>query len=895
MSNVNFTFDGKSYSGVSGESLASALLRNGVVHFTNSSYKDRPRGVMGLWVEEPNALVNIDSGPGEPMKAATTTELVEGLVVRSSQGVGDLPDTRDNSRYDKVNRHVDVLVVGAGTAGLTAAKKFAALGKDVIVMDDQPGPGGHARHLGVEIPADLLAVLDLANVTYLPRTTVQGLYDQGYSVATERRTDHLDAKVHTNVSRIRTWHIRADHTVLATGAFQRHLVFANNDRPGIMLSHSAATYVSRGANPFKTAVVVTVDNQGYRDAIRLHKAGVQVVAVVDIRKKVSESSKKSSRKAIKKLGIRLIKGASVIDTQANLEGLLSGVTIVDAKSGLQETLATDLLAVSGGWTPIVHLATFIGIKPTWSAKRAAFIVKHKDSLTSTAGMLAGDFGDDDEAAVFFGPQLTVEQAEVAFVDYQRDATVRDFNRAIGAGMRSIEHVKRYTSIGTAHDQGKTSGTTTMGLIGQALGKAPDEIGSLTFRPPYISIPFAALAGRDRGLLSDPIRTTPIHAWHEKAGAPMEDVGQWKRPWYFPKNGENMHAAVLRECAAVREDVGVMDASTLGKIDLQGKDVGKFLDLIYTNMFSTLKVGMSRYGLMCGVDGMVFDDGVTTRISENHWLMTTTTGGAAKVLDWLEEWLQTEWTDLEVFCTSVTEQISTVAIVGPKSRELMSRLAPSLDVSKEAFAFMENKYADVAGVPARIARISFSGELAYEINVPGSFGLHIWEQVMSQGADLNITPYGTESMHVLRAEKGFVIVGQETDGTQTPQDLDMDWIVSKKKEDFIGKRSFSRVDTAREGRHQLVGILSDDGSVVIPEGAYLVAGKDEKTPPPVAHIGYITSSYASAALGRSFELALVANGLARKGEKIAVPIAGGVITGIITDSVFVDKENTRRDG
>ena len=462
-------------------------------------------------------------------------------------------------------------------------------------------------------------------------------------------------------------------------------------------------------------------------------------------------------------------------------------------------------------------------------------------------------------------------------------------------MRSIEHVKRYTAIGTAHDQGKTSGTVTMGLIGQAIGKAPDEIGSLTFRPPYITIPFAALAGRDRGLLSDPERTTPIHSWHVASGAPMEDVGQWKRPWYFPKSGENMHVSVLRECAAVREGVGVMDASTLGKIDIQGKDAGQFLDMIYTNMFSTLKVGMSRYGLMCGIDGMVFDDGVTTRISENHWLMTTTTGGAAKVLDWLEEWLQTEWPHLEVYCTSVTEQISTVAIVGPKSRELMSRLAPSLDVSNEAFAFMENKHADVAGVPARIARISFSGELAYEINVPAIYGLHIWESVMSKGADLNITPYGTETMHVLRAEKGFVIVGQETDGTQTPDDLDMSWIVSRKKDDFIGKRSFSRADTAREGRHQLVGILADDGSYVIPEGAYIVAGADEKTAPPVKHIGYITSSYDSAALGRSFALALVANGLARKGEKIAIPMADRVVTGVITDSVFVDKENTRRDG
>jgi sarcosine oxidase subunit alpha len=891
MSKVNFTFDGKQYSGEKGESLASALLRNGVLHFTDSSYKDRPRGVMGLWVEEPNALVNIDSGAGEPMVMSTTIELVDGLVARSSQGVGDLPDTRDNSRYDKVNRHVDVLVVGAGTSGLEAAKKHSDLGKSVIVMDDKPTPGGHQVYLGKEVPAELLAVLERENVTYLPRTTVQGLYDQGYSVATERRTDHLDSKVHTEMSRIRTWHIRAEHTVLATGAFQRHLVFANNDRPGIMLSHAAATYVSNGANPFKTAVVVTVDNQGYRDAVRLSNAGVTVNAIVDIRNNPSGPSVE----AAKATGIQIITGKTAIDTCEKEDGTVKCVSVGNPDGSDAACVEGDLIAISGGWTPVVHLATFIGIKPTWDAKLAAFVVKHSDSLTSTTGMLAGDFGSDDEAEIFFGPTLTTDQALVAFVDYQRDATYRDFKRAIDAGMRSIEHVKRYTAIGTAHDQGKTSGTVTMGLIGQAIGRAPDEIGSLTFRPPYITIPFAALAGRDRGLLSDPERTTPIHSWHVASGAPMEDVGQWKRPWYFPKSGENMHAAVLRECAAVREGVGVMDASTLGKIDIQGKDAGQFLDMIYTNMFSTLKVGMSRYGLMCGIDGMVFDDGVTTRISENHWLMTTTTGGAAKVLDWLEEWLQTEWPHLEVYCTSVTEQISTVAIVGPKSRELMSRLAPSLDVSNESFAFMENKHAEVAGVPARIARISFSGELAYEINVPAVYGLHIWESVMAKGADLNVTPYGTETMHVLRAEKGFVIVGQETDGTQTPDDLDMNWIVSKKKDDFIGKRSFSRTDTAREGRHQLVGILGDDGSYVIPEGAYIVAGADANTAPPVKHIGYITSSYDSAALGRSFALALVANGLARKGEKIAIPMADRVVTGVITDSVFVDKENTRRDG
>lgn len=889
MSNVTFKFDGVDYVGQAGDSLATALLRNGVLHFTDSTYRDRPRGIMSLWIDEPNALVNIDSGAGEPMVQATTVEITDGLVARSLSGIGDLPDTRDLSRYDRAYRYADVLVVGAGLAGLAEAKKYADQGKTVIIMDDQPEVGGHAHQCGQTIPPELLSALTRKNVMHLQRTTVIGTYDQGYAVAVERRTDHINSKVSTDVARIRTWHVRAAHTVLATGAFQRPLVFANNDRPGIMLSHAGATYVERGITKFKTAVVITIDNQGYTDAIRLHKSGIRVLAIVDVRKKLSKASNKSARKPAEKLGIRIIKGATALDTNATLDGILSSVVISDPKSGLRETIPTDLLAISGGWTPTVHLATYIGIKPTWSKKRAAFIVRSKVKSISTVGMLAGDFAEY-EPAVFFGPELDDTQGFVAYVDHQRDATLRDLRRAVGAGMISIEHVKRYTAIGTAHDQGKTSGTLTMGLIGNLVGLAPDEIGSLTFRPPYIAVPFAALAGRERGLHTEPIRTTSIHPWHVAAGAPMEDVGQWKRPWFFPKPGEDLPAAVLRECRAARNGVAVMDASTLGKIDIQGKDAGAFLDQVYTNMFSTLKVGMSRYGLMCGVDGMVFDDGVTTRLGENHWLMTTTTGGAAKVMDWLEEWLQTEWPHLEVFCTSVTEQIATVAIVGPKSRELLALLSPGLEVSKEGFAFMENKYADVAGIPARIARISFSGELAYEINVSAWYGLELWNKVMELGAPLDVTPYGTESLHVLRAEKGFVIVGQETDGTQTPQDLDMDWIVSKKK-DFIGKRSFNRADTSRPDRHQLVGLLPETSEYVIPEGSYFAEVQHKGATPPIPHIGYVTSSYFSGELNRSFALALVHNGRARIGERVAI----GNETAVITEPIFVDKENLRRDG
>jgi sarcosine oxidase subunit alpha len=892
MSKVTFKFDGKKYKGKAGESLATALLRNEVLHFTDSAYRDRPRGVIGLGHEEPNALVYVDSGAGEPMIPATVVPVVEGLVARSLSGAGYLPDTRDHSRYDKKYKHVDVVVVGAGIAGLKAALENAKVGKDVVICDEQDRPGGHLVHLGQEVPAELLAVLNLPNVTYLPRTIVNGLYDQGYSVAIERRTDHETSKVSKHKARIRTWHFRAQQTILATGAYQRHLVFANNDLPGIMLSHSAATYVARdGVDVFKSAVVITVDNQGYRDAIRLHNAGVQVNAVVDCRPSASGPAVDAVRAA----GIKILFGKTAIDACAKKKkGTVKCVNVGNLDGTEAACIDADLVAVSGGWTPTVHLATYIGVKPKWDPELAAFVLPAATKWLSSVGMVAGDFGGDDSPAIFFGPAQTEEQALSAFVDFQRDATLRDVRRAIKAGMQSIEHVKRYTAIGTAHDQGKTSGTITMGLIGAALGKAPDEIGSLTFRSPFVGIPFAALAGRERGQVADPVRRTPIHALHEGAKAPMEDVGQWKRPWYFPNGKEKLHDAVLRECAAVREGVGVMDASTLGKIDIQGPDAAEFLDRIYTNMFSSLKVGASRYGFMCGVDGMVFDDGVTTRLGENHFLMTTTTGGAAKVLDWLEEWLYTEWPDLKVYCTSVTEHISTVAIVGPKSRNLIAKLSPTLDVSNDAFGFMENKYADVAGIPARIARISFSGELAYEINVEAWYGAHIWEAVMREGQEFGITPYGTETMHVLRAEKGYVILGQDTDGTQTPMDLGMDWIVSKKK-DFIGKRSFTRSDTARAGRHQLVGFMPVDGQVVIPEGAYVINAADAARPAPVAHTGYVTSSYMSAALGRSFAMGMLANGAARHGEQVAIPFGGKVIMAQVTEPLFFDKENTRRDG
>lgn len=899
MKEVSFSFDDKLYKGYQGEPLAAALLRNGVLSFTNSTYHGRPRGVVGLGVEEPNALVQLVTGTKESFLPATVIEVEEGLAACSLTGVGSLPELPDEARYDKTNYYVDVLVIGAGSSGLKAAGEYLQKGQNVLLIDDQPEPGGHLRHLGLEVPPAMKDVLKHENLSYVSRCTAIGLYDQNYVVAIERRDNHLKNSAQNKSALIRVWHIRADHVVLAPGAFQRPLIFANNDRPGIMLSHSAATYVANhGVKIFKSAVVVTVDNQGYRDALRLHHAGVNVKAVYDARPEVSGQSVEAAKEA----GIPIRFRSTPLDTTCNEEGILQSVIMQEPDTKETFKIDTDLLAVSGGWTPIADLATHIGIKPTWSEEHVAFLVKHSTDKLCTVGMLAGDFGGDDDPLVYFGPSLNAEQARYAYLDMQRDATLHDLRRAVGAGLHSIEHIKRYTTIGTAHDQGKTSGMLTIGALCQLnsdaqegkSGLSPADIGTLSFRPPYVPVPFAALAGRERGLLSDPIRITSLHQWHVEAGAVFEDVGQWKRPWYFPKPGESMNDAVRRECIAARNGVAIMDASTLGKIDIRGPDAAAFLDRIYTNVFSTLPIGQCRYGLMCKTDGIVFDDGVTTRLGKNHFLMTTTTGGAARVLAWLEEWLQTEWPDLKVYCTSVTEHISTIALVGPKSRQLLQELVTDIDLSKEAFPFMHSKNATIDDIPVRIARISFSGELAFEINVEWGHALHIWKRLWALGSSYDLTAYGTETMHVLRAEKGYIIIGQDTDGTQTPYDLNMSWIVSKKKE-FIGKRSFQLSYLKAKGRHQLVGLLPDNVDEVIPEGAYItVLGTKPDKHGKTRHIGFVTSSYYSPALGSSFALALIADGLSRMGEIVAIPIGKKIFRATICDSIFIDKENIRRD-
>ncbi|WP_327399749.1 sarcosine oxidase subunit delta family protein [Streptomyces sp. NBC_01288] len=923
---LTFTFDGTEYQGCKGDTLASALLANGIIQTGTSIRLGRPRGIFTAGVEEPNAVIQIEAPFPEPMLPATTIELYDGLVATSLPGQGRLATEPDPARYDAAHAHCDLLVVGAGPAGLAAAAAAARTGARVILADDRPELGGSlldtAQHL--DWVAELSEGLTTApEVRVLRRTTVFGHYDDNHLLAVERRTNHLGAAAPTHVSRERVWRIRARRVVLATGAHERSLAFPDNDRPGVMLAASARAYVNRhGVLPGRSAVVFTTNDSAYAAALDLASAGVKVEAIVDTRPSGPEEWASRAREA----GIEVLLGHAVVGTEGAPR--LTAVTVAPYGETTEATrqFTADLLLVSGGWNPVAHLFSQAGGKLRYDDTLGTFVPDTCRQLVEVAGSANGEF--DLAGALLQGaaagtraieaegytaetpslPQVTPEPHTPAmqvfvvpgttdaprFVDLQRDVTVADLTRATTAGLDSVEHTKRYTTAGTANDQGKTSGVLASGVVAELLGVDVSLLGTTTFRPPYTPVSFATLAGRDRGALHDPIRTTALHDWHVMQGALFENVGQWKRPWYYPRDGEDMETAVLRECAAAREGVGFMDGSTLGKIDVQGPDAPVFLDRLYTNMMSNLKVGMIRYGVMCRPDGMVFDDGTAIRLAPDRYLVTTTTGNAAAVLDWMEEWHQTEWPELRVHCASVTEQWATVALVGPRSREVLGSLAPQLAVGNDDFPFMAWRDTTVAGIEAMVCRISFSGELAYEINVSPWEALALWEALYEAGAPFGITPYGTETMHVLRAEKGYPIIGQDTDGTVTPQDLGMSWAVSKKKPDFIGKRSFARADAVRPDRKHLVGLLPEDPAAFLPEGTQLIA--DSVLPaPPVPMLGHVTSSYRSAALGSTFALALIKGGRDRIGERLYAPVGDQLIPVTVASPVLYDPEGARRDG
>ncbi|MEQ9328806.1 MAG: sarcosine oxidase subunit alpha family protein [Rhodospirillales bacterium] len=862
-------------------------------------------------------------------------------IIRRAAGLGRAPERPDPDIYDHQYIHADVLIAGAGPAGIAAALAAARTGARVILADEQSEFGGSLLHSGDDVEgmagsdwvaASLEELRQHEDVVLLPRTTVFGYYDANYIGMVERRTDHLGPLRPKTVSRHRAWHVRAARVVIATGAHERPMVFGDNDRPGVMLAEAARTYVARyAAKPGEKAVLFANNDAAYLTAADLAAKGMGVGTLVDIRRDVSSEVTAIAGGA----GIEVLTGSTIIGTAGKKS--VTGVDVMATTpdgigiSGQARRIDCDTVLMAGGWNPAIHLFSQSGGKLRFDDERSCFLPETYVQPCRVAGSangawtlaecLAEGAAAGHELAREAGfrararkaPQAeasragTIEPAWVApsdhpvgkgkrkhFVDFQNDVTAGDLMLAAREGFHSVEHLKRYTTTGMGTDQGKTSNINALAILARELNREIPMVGTTTFRPPYTPVSYGALAGRNVGHLSDPVRKTPIHEWHEAQGAEFEIVGQWHRPWYYPQVGEGIHEAVNRECLAVRNAAGVLDATTLGKIDIQGPDAAEFLNRVYTNAWLKLGVGRCRYGLMCHEDGMIFDDGVTTRLGENHFLMTTTTGNAAQVLDWLEEYLQTEWPDLKVYCTSVTEQYATISLAGPKARDILQPLVGDMDLSNEAFPFMSMQEAEVAGAPARICRISFTGELTFEINVPAFWGRAVWDAVMQSGEPHGITPYGTESMHVLRAERGFIIVGQETDGTVTPYDLGMDWIVSKQKPDFIGKRSYSREDTARTDRKQLVGLLTlDDPKEVLPEGAQVT--EVARGTPPVPMLGHVTSSYYSANLGHSIAMALIKNGRARIGEELFAPQETKAIRVKVVEPVFFDAKGERTNG
>ena len=980
---VSFKFDGKTYYGFKGDTLASALIANGI-HLVARSFKyHRPRGIMTAGSEEPNAIVQINGNTAytEPNVRATEIEIYDGLeassqncwpnvnfdigginnilspllpagfyyktfmwpasfwekyeyFIRKSAGLGKSPTKPDPDLYEHKYIHCVVLVIGGGISGIMAAKTAAENNYKTLLLDEKPHLGGTTIYQSSEfnkinnqysskwLENEISKLKNIKNLEIKTRTSVAAYHGYNFLLARENLTDHLALNKKKGKIRQRLLKIRAKKVIVATGSIERPLIFNNNDRPGIILSSAIKKYSDYyGVVCGKENILFTNNDSAYETAISLFNKGIKINAIIDIREKVNSEITNHAEK----IGIKIYNSYTIVDTSGYRR--IKEVSIMklskDGQSitGSKVKIKCDCLGISGGWTPAVHLFTQSGGKLKFDNEDNVFIPSKYPSDQISIGSCNGEFdlntiikNFNQNIKNFLGIDKTsFEDLKInstkeilkkniwllpsdkaigkckPFVDFQNDATAKDIKLALREGFRSIEHVKRYTTTGMGTDQGKLGNMHALGIISDTSGVKMSDLGTTTFRPPYTPLTFGTIVGRNVGEFFDIFRKTPMHDWHVDNNAEFENVGQWKRAWYYPKKSESMFDAVQRESKAARDGAGILDASTLGKIDIQGSDASEFLNRVYTNAWSKLAIGKCRYGLMLNEDGMVYDDGVTTRLDENHYIMTTTTGGAATVLGKLEDYLQTEWPELDVYLTSVTDHFATISVCGPNSKKIVKKVIPDLDLSDEEFPHMSFKNAKIDNIKCRVMRISFTGEQSYEINIQANFGKSVWEKCMEAGKEFNITPYGTETMHLLRAEKGFIIVGQDTDATLTPIDLQMDWIVSKKKYDFIGKRSLYRSDTIREDRKQLVGIVTEDPREVLEEGAQIVADVSKK---PVEMLGHITSSYFSPNLNKSIALGVVKGGKNMLGKKLFIPMKNKIISVQVADPVFLDKENKR---
>lgn len=971
---LSFRFDGKPYAGHPGDTLASALLANGVRLFGRSFKYHRPRGVLTAGSEEPNALVTLREGArAEPNTPATTIELYDGLaaqsqnrwpslrfdamavnqlfaplfvagfyyktfmwpakawemlyepVIRRAAGLGALSGLEDPDHYEHDHAFCDVLVVGAGPAGLIAAREAARAGLRVVLADESPLPGGRLLSERVELDgksgcqwaaAMLGELASFANVRVLMRTTVFGRFDQGEHGAIERVADHLPAP-RPGQPRQRLWKIVAQRTILATGATERPIVFDGNDRPGVMLASAVSTYLNRfGVAPGRRAVVLTTADSGWQTAADLVAANVAVLAVIDTRDVVPADLAEQMRAA----GVTVLSGGQLVAAKGSP---LSSVIARDA-AGHTRHFAADLLAVAGGWNPQVALAAHLGHKPAWRADIAAYVLGDAPDGLSAAGAAEGAFGLAGtlasaraaavtaiaalgKAAMPAPLPLVEEQHHAvstvwtsgpckakAFVDFQHDVTASDITLAVREGYTSVEHLKRYTTLGMATDQGRVAQVNGHALLAAATGRALAETGTIRARPPVVPVAIGAFGGHHRGRQFRPERRTASHDWAAAQGAQFVDAGQWKRAQWFPRPGETTwRQSVDREVQATRNGVGLCDVSTLGKIELAGADVGALLDRLYINGFANLPVGKARYGVMLREDGFVFDDGTVTRIAPDRWFMTTTTANAAPVMRHIDFARQVLWPELDVQAVSVTEQWATYAIAGPRSRELLAAALPDVDMSNAALPYMGAVGLRWQGHAARLYRLSFSGELAYELSVPARLGAALVEHLFAVGKAFDLTAYGTEALGVMRIEKGHP-AGNELNGWTTATDLGLGRMASTKK-DYIGRIMATRPALADPARPRLVGLSPVDRSSAIRAGGHLlrpgavaVAASDE---------GYVTSACYSPTLGHPIALALLAHGAERHGEEVVVhdPVRGADVRALVGDPVFFDSAGERLRG